>query len=614
MAKSILTTIARGLTQRAPLTPAGRGGRGGWWPVIRESFPGAWQQNVEVRVADVLAFPTVYRCISLIASDVAKLRVKLVQQDETGIWSEVRNPAYSPVLRKPNPYQTRIQFFETWMISKLTHGNTFALKQRDGRGVVKALFILDATPGRVEPLIAADGSLFYRLHPDELSGLPAEVVVPAREIIHDRMNPLYHPLVGVSPIYAAGLAAVQGRRIQEESAHFFANGAKPGGVLTTDGEIDKEDAKDIKANWASMFSGRNSGQVAVLADGLKYQPLQITAHDAQLIEQLKWSSETVCSVFGVPAYKVGVGTPPSHDNVEAMDTQYYAQCLQTHFEHIELLLDEGLGMPEGLGTEFDLEDLLRLDSKSQMEVLDKAKGKLTVNEMRRKLGAKPVEGGDTVYLQEQDHSLAALAKRDARDDPFAKGAAAAPPPPPAANDNDDERQAGAAAPDVVADQARSFVDVALGPVLERLVAIEGQPAPADGNDADPDVVQRLVEDEVAKAVAALPAAEPGKDGQSWEDMALVRTGPRTVELSFDHGERRNTFELEFPVPLYRGVFSAGGDYQEGDMVTFGGSLWHFNGAEDGAEAGKPGDGSKAWTLAAKRGRDGKDADKKGGAQ
>ncbi|MNL68407.1 hypothetical protein D3C87_1931240 [compost metagenome] len=50
------------------------------------------------------------------------------------------------------------------------------------------------------------------------------------------------------------------------------------------------------------------------------------------------------------------------------------------------------------------------------------------------------------------------------------------------------------------------------------------------------------------------------------------------------------------------------------MVTFGGSLWHFNGAEDGGEASKPGDGSKAWTLAAKRGRDGKDADKKGGAQ
>ena len=451
MAKNLLSTIANGLTtKRVPVASVARGGRGGWWPIVHEAFPGAWQRNVEVRTADVLAFPTVYRCIGLIASDVAKLRVRLVQQDDSGIWSEVKNPAYSPVLRKPNAYQTRIQFFETWMISKLTHGNTYALKQRDGRGVVKALYILDATPGRVEPMIAADGSLFYRLHPDELSGLPSEITVPAREIIHDRMNPLYHPLVGVSPIYAAGLAAVQGRRIQEESAHFFANGAKPGGILTSDEEIDKEDAASIRDNWATMFSGANAGQIAVLADGLKYNAIQITAHDSQLIEQLKWSAETVCSVFGVPAYKVGVGTPPSHDNVEAMDTQYYAQCLQTHFEHIELLLDEGLGMPEGVGTEFDLEDLLRLDSRSQMEVLDKAKGKLTVNEMRRRLNAKPVVGGDTVYLQEQDHSLAALAKRDASDDPFGKAAPAAAASPPASNDNNDEEAEA---------QARAALDV-----------------------------------------------------------------------------------------------------------------------------------------------------------
>ena len=79
---------------------------------ILESFPGAWQQNVEVQVGDVLAFPTAFRCIGLIASDIAKLRVKLVQQDENGIWSEVKNPAYSPVLRKPNPFQNRIRFME----------------------------------------------------------------------------------------------------------------------------------------------------------------------------------------------------------------------------------------------------------------------------------------------------------------------------------------------------------------------------------------------------------------------------------------------------------------------------------------------------------------------
>ncbi|WP_416381322.1 hypothetical protein, partial [Klebsiella pneumoniae] len=38
--------------------------------------------------------------------------------------------------------------------------------------------------------------------------------VPAREVIHDRFNCLFHPLIGLSPIYAAGLAAMQGHHIQ----------------------------------------------------------------------------------------------------------------------------------------------------------------------------------------------------------------------------------------------------------------------------------------------------------------------------------------------------------------------------------------------------------------
>ncbi len=639
---------------------------------ILESFAGAWQQNVEVQTTDVLAFPTVYRCIGLIASDIAKLRVKLVQRDADGIWSETTNPAYSPVLRKPNLYQTRIQFFECWMISKLIRGNTYVLKQRDGRGVVTRLHVLD--PDRVEPLISKAGNLFYRLKTDELVGLPDEVIVPGREIIHDRMNPLYHPLVGVSPIYAAGLAAVQGRRIQEESATFFANGAKPGGVLTSDSDIDDADAKQIKADWKTMFSGKNAGNVAVLADGLKYQEIQITAHDSQLIEQLKWSSETVCSVFGVPSYKVGVGTPPSHDNVEAMDTQYYAQCLQTHFEHIELLLDEGLAMPEGLGTEFDLDDLLRLDSKSQMEVLDKSKGKMTVNEQRKRLGLKPVEGGDTVYLQEQDHSLAALAKRDAREDPFAKGAAPAPEP---ANDNTDDEAEGQAkaaletiakgfnlmsdgkalGKEIIA-QVRGFVDSAIAPVLLRLKALEDAAPARDGKDADPAEIQRMVDEAVAKAVAALPRPENGKDGRDGADGvgltgalidrsgSLVLTfsngdtkeigvvvgrdgkdgrdgadgeqGPagfdlddfgvsqgddgRTIELHFERGDLRVTRELELPVAIYRGVFKEGETYAIGDMVTWSGSVWSCT--VPGTD--KPGDGSKGWVLAVKKGRDGKD--------
>src|SRR4051812_34744409 len=90
-------------------------GSGGWWPVIRESFAGAWQRNVEIETESVLSFSAVYSCVTLIASDIGKLRIKLVEQDANRIWQETESTAFSPVLRKPNHYQTRIKFIEQWV-------------------------------------------------------------------------------------------------------------------------------------------------------------------------------------------------------------------------------------------------------------------------------------------------------------------------------------------------------------------------------------------------------------------------------------------------------------------------------------------------------------------
>lgn len=410
--------------------------RGGWLPIIREPFTGAWQRNVTVNQTAVLAYDALFACLTLIAGDISKNRVKLVALDANGIWAEVNNTAFSPVLRKPNRFQTRIQFYENWVLSKLQRGNTYVLKERDNRGVVTALYILD--PNRVTPLVTPDGSVFYELKADNMAGLQQDqLLVPANEIIHDRFNTLFHPLVGISPIYASGLAATQGLKIQENSVNLFGNGARPGGLLIAPGRIDQSNADRLKAYWDGNFTGENAGKVAVLGDGMKFESLATNAQDAQLIEQLKWTAEVVCSTFHVPPYKIGVGTMPTYNNIQSLNVEYYSQCLQVLFESIELCLDEGLGIGQGVntngtqyGTEFDIENLLRMDSVTQMDVLDKSKGKLTVNEQRAKLDRGPVEGGETVYLQEQDHSLSWLARRDAM--PMEE------PAPPPVNDNLDD--------------------------------------------------------------------------------------------------------------------------------------------------------------------------------
>lgn len=403
--------------------------RGGWWPLISESFTGAWQGHVEVRRDSVLAFHAVYACIALISSDVAKLRLKLMQQEVDGYWREVTSPAFSPVLRKPNRYQTRLQFMQQWIASKLVDGNAYVLKQRDARGVVTGMYVLD--PQRVTTLVAPDGGVYYQLRRDSLAQLAEEdVVVPASEIIHDRHEPLWHPLVGVSPIYASGLAAHQGLEIQNASARFFGNNSRPGGILTAPGSISNEQAEQLRTRWNENYSGENAGKVAVLGNGLSYVPIAVNATDAQLIEQLKWTAETVCSAFRVPAYMIGVGPVPAYNNVEALTQMYYSQCIQSLLEAAESALDDGLGLNavpgKTMGVEFDLEGLMRMDTATRFDALGKAIGSgwMAPNEARRKEGLAPVAGGDSPMLQQQNWSLEQLARRDIIED---KPSVAAPP-------------------------------------------------------------------------------------------------------------------------------------------------------------------------------------------
>jgi len=411
MAKNFLSTISAAV-RKGVLSPVDT--RSGWSNIIREPTTGAWQRNEEISVDTVTAQHAVYSCITRISNDLGKLRARLRMRDDEGIWSETDNPAYSPVLRRPNRYQNHIQFKEWWATSKLMRGNTYALKQRDGRGVVVALYILD--PDRVLPLVATDGSIYYSLGQDNLTGVSeASVTVPASEIIHDRMNCLFHPLVGVSPLFASALAASQGLNIQNDSATFFANGSRPGGILTAPGAISDENAVRLKEYFDSNFAGANRGKVAVLGDDLKYTSLRMSSAEAQMIEQLGWTSQVVCSTFHVPPFKIQMGTLPAGMKVGDINLLYYSDCLQSHIEQFEQCLFDGLGLAQNYEVNLDVEGLLRMDQLTQADINTKyvAGSIMSPNEGRQKINLSGKAGGDSIYLQVQNYSLEALAKRDA---------------------------------------------------------------------------------------------------------------------------------------------------------------------------------------------------------
>lgn len=140
--------------------------------------------------------------------------------------------------------------------------------------------------------------------------------------------------------------------------------------------------------------------------------------------------------------------------------------------------------------------------------------------------------------------------------------------------------------------ARKAADV-VAPLVERLAALEARPAPRDGRDGR----------DGANGVDGAPGAA-GLDGLGFGHLEILHDGERRITVRAVDGDRVNELGVVvFPCEIYRDVWVAAKTYERGDCVTWSGSEWHAN----TTTTAKPGDGSAAWTLKVKRGRDGRDA-------
>jgi hypothetical protein len=100
-----------------------------------------------------------------------------------------------------------------------------------------------------------------------------------------------------------------------------------------------------------------------------------------------------------------------------------------------------------------------------------------------------------------------------------------------------------------------------------------------------------------------PAGRDGVDGLGFDDLGVTQADDRSVTITATRGDVvKEIGTAHFALDIYRGVWLEGKAYEPGDGVTWAGSEWHCS----AATTTKPGDGSKAWTLKVKRGRDGKD--------
>jgi len=382
---------------------------GGWLPA--GTALNFWQKGQNVRPYGAHS-AMVEACVSAYAQTVAMCAGDHWRLKPDGGRERVTSSALCRLLRAPNDYQSISDFLLNATRSLYMEGNAYALAIRSNRFEIQELHLMNSR--QCSAMVAEDGAIFYNLGGNEIIDRrygSANVVVPARDVLHVRLHTPRHPLRGESPILAAAMDIAAGNAAVDRQIKFFLNEARPSIMLSTDQVLNVQQSKDLRAAWDEQTRGDGRGGTPILTAGLKPIMVSSTAVDAQLAETLKMSDQAVALAFRVPLQILGIGGTP-FASTESLMQSWVASGLGFVLNHIE----EAFGLLFGLKgqpdeyVEFSTSPLLRSSFKERVEAFAAGVkgGIFKRNEARGDFELPTVEGGDLIYAQQQDVPLALL--------------------------------------------------------------------------------------------------------------------------------------------------------------------------------------------------------------
>lgn len=373
-------------------------------PVIAEWLGGgatsASGQVVTQRTA--LQASAVFACVRNTAETIAALPcvLKSFEFDGNGrkrSTDATEHPLYSVLLTNPNSWQTAFDYWEMVIEHLQLRGNHYSRILRNGAGQTTGLDPLH--PDRVTPFWTRDRVPAYRYNPPE----GGQEILLRTEIFHVRGPIQGDGLRGSSPIalHRETIGLALGAR--DYGARLFANDARPRGVLEMDGVLDDEGQDRLRRNWQVAYGGENRHKVAILEDGLKYNPIGMTQEDAQYLETRGFTDVEIARLYRVPPHKIGILGNSTFNNLEQQNREWVTDALVPLGGRIEAAIGRDLLTPSARLTfepRFDFAELLRGDIKTRTDANAKGIqwGYLSPNDARERDGLNPIGPEGDVYI------------------------------------------------------------------------------------------------------------------------------------------------------------------------------------------------------------------------
>lgn len=353
---------------------------------------GPTEAGLAVTPESALQVPAVFSCMQVLSQDVARTPIRFREQTAPDTYQDATAHALFEILGSlPNPETTAYQFQFSLMWQLLLYGRAYAeIVRIDGRIIglwplLSDAMRVDRDEQRRKRWTYTNGGQLYTWLFDASAPPILELTMES-------------PILRCREIIGSALA------LQQYTAAFFRNSARPAGVLQTAGKIDTPTGERLRDNWALNYGGSaNRGKIPVLDQGLTFTAIQMENDSAQLNETLRSLNEQIAGAFRVPVSKIGDLSKSNYSNMEVSEQVYVNSTLDPYYRSFELAMRRDLltsRQYDRYSVQFDRAALTRNDRKALTDGLSQGiqNGFISQNDARKALGLNPIPNGDAYMV------------------------------------------------------------------------------------------------------------------------------------------------------------------------------------------------------------------------
>lgn len=288
------------------------------------------------------------------------------------------------VLHTPNPYETQPEFMMRTEILKHTKGACFWLKTDRNGGLVgpneTPYYLWAMNPDYFCP--EWDGTTFLGWtvslpwqDPATMgkSNLWYDLVRPYQCVLHRFPNP-EDPMGWMTPLNAAASGVSMDIAAMTYNRAVLLNGAKPGGLLLHEDDIDAAEEDKLRKYWSQKHEGpQNANKLAILTGNFKYVDIGLGPKDMDYLEQRRWDRDEILGALGTPKSILSITDQMSYSSLVSNDKNFWDKKLLPEAYTIERVADKSLMQKEMdnrvLGFDLSRVEALRAGLKDSVDIV-----------------------------------------------------------------------------------------------------------------------------------------------------------------------------------------------------------------------------------------------------